>query len=345
MKEKITVIVPVYNVKKYLRQSLQSIKKQSYTNYKMIIVDDGSTDGCSEICDEYAKADDRIEVIHKENGGLMSAWVCGLEHVQTEFVVFVDSDDHIASDMLQIFEEDRKKNNADVVIGNYKWFTEVNTVRAKIKNQKGFYSKERIEKELYPNMINTGKFQDRGIVLSRWGKLIRTELIRKNLKYCDLRVSYGEDLNIMIPVFCDCNSISIVDEENSDYYYRMNAQSIIHKYKPTMYQQVEILYTKLYQVISDKNMEFLESQLQADYLAAIVQCFKNELLNPNGRKTIENNIKCMCENRKVKNAAREVNWENYQIKNKIVIYVLKQRKFFIKRILIEFLCVLNKIKL
>ena len=337
MKEKITVIVPVYNVKPYLRQALDSIREQSYTNYKMIIVDDGSTDGCAEICDEYKAADSRIEVIHKKNGGLMSAWVCGLEQTQTEFVVFVDSDDYIAADMLRIFVENQRKHNADVVVGNYKWFNESDTVRAKIKNEAGFYSKERMLKEIYPSMINTGKFQGRGLLLSRWGKLIRTDLIRKNLKYCDLRISYGEDLNIMIPVFCDCTSISIVDEEHADYYYRMNTQSIVHTYKSTMRQQIELLYVKLNQAISDKGMGYLKSQLQADYLAAIVQCFKNELSNPNGKKVVVNNIELMGEDKKVKKAIAEVDWKNYELKNKVIIYSLQHRNFFTREFLIGIL--------
>ena len=337
MKEEITVIVPVYNVKPYLRQALDSIREQSYSNYKMMVVDDGSTDGCAEICDEYKAADPRIEVVHKKNGGLMSAWVCGLEQVKTEFVVFVDSDDYIAVDMLQIFMESQRKNNADVVIGNYKWFNESNTVREKNKHKAGFYSKERMLKEIYPNMINAGKFQSRGLVLSRWGKLIRTNLIRENLKYCDLRISYGEDLNIMIPVFCDCNSIEIVEEQSSDYHYRMNPHSILHTYKSTMLQQVELLYEKLNQAVSDKRMDYLKTQLQADYLAAIVQCFKNELSNTNGKKVIVNNIELMGENKKVKKAISEVDWKNYELKNKVIIYSLKHRNFFTRDFLIGIL--------
>lgn len=106
MDEKITIIVPVYNVKNYFLQSLNSIVNQSYTNYKIIIVDDGSTDGCSEICDEYARSDARINVVHKKNGGLMSAWIQELKQVKTEFVVFVDSDDYISANMLEIFKDE-----------------------------------------------------------------------------------------------------------------------------------------------------------------------------------------------------------------------------------------------
>ncbi|MDY4576591.1 MAG: glycosyltransferase family 2 protein [Anaerobutyricum hallii] len=342
MNENITVIVPVYNVKDYLRQSLDSIIGQSYKNFKVIIVDDGSTDGCASICDEYAKSDMRMDVIHKNNGGLMSAWVCGLERVQTEFVVFVDSDDYIAPDMLQLFVEKQREHNADVVVGNYKRINTSNVVRAKSRNPAGYYAKDRIKKEIYPSMINTGKFQTRGLLLSRWGKLIRTELIRKNLKYCDFRISYGEDLNIMIPVFCDCNSISIIDDANSDYYYRMNNQSIVHIYKPTMYQQVELLYAKLYQAVSEKNVDGMNDQLQADYLAAIVQCFKNELSNPNGQRIIVNNIARMCENDKVKKAIAEVDWKHYELKNKVIIFTLSCRSFITRETLIGILRVLKK---
>lgn len=342
MKEKITVIVPVYNVKKYLRQSLESIINQNYKYYKIIIVDDGSTDGCAEICDEYASKYPIIETIHKKNGGLMSAWICGLEYVKTEFVVFVDSDDYIASNMLRIYDEEQKRSQADVVVGNYRWFNESSSVRAKNTNEIGVYSKKRMEKELYPRMINAGGFQKRGLLLSRWGKMIRTELVRKNLKYCDLRISYGEDINIMIPVFCDCNIISIVDEEDADYYYRMNNESIIHTYKPTMYQQVEILYTQLYKVTCEKNIAILNAQIQADYLAAIVQCYKNELSNPNGQEMIHSNITRIQENPRVQKAIEEVCWKNYELKNKVVIFSLQHWNFFTKNILIRIMQIIKK---
>lgn len=94
-----------------------------------------------------------------------------MEQVKTEFVVFVDSDDYIAVDMLQIFMESQRKNNADVVIGNYKWFNESNTVREKNKHKAGFYSKERMLKEIYPNMINAGKFPEQRISIITMGKI------------------------------------------------------------------------------------------------------------------------------------------------------------------------------
>ena len=89
-----------------------------------------------------------------------------------------------------------------------------------------------------------------------------------------------------------------------------------------------MLYEKLNQAVSDKRMDYLKTQLQADYLAAIVQCFKNELSNTNGKKVIVNNIELMGENKKVKKAISEVDWKNYELKNKVIIYSLKHRNFF-----------------
>lgn len=100
-KELISVIVPVYQVEKYLVRCLESVVNQTYKNLEIILVDDGSTDASGEICDEYAEKDDRIKVIHKENGGLSSARNAGLDIAQGEYIAFVDSDDWIAPDMYQ----------------------------------------------------------------------------------------------------------------------------------------------------------------------------------------------------------------------------------------------------
>lgn len=93
MKELISVIVPVYNVEKYLRRCVDSILKQTYRNLEILLVDDGSTDGCAAICDDYGRKDVRVRVIHKENGGLSSARNVGIDAAMGELLAFVDSDD------------------------------------------------------------------------------------------------------------------------------------------------------------------------------------------------------------------------------------------------------------
>ena len=110
-KDLISVIVPVYKVEKYLEKCIESIIKQTYTNLQIILVDDGSPDNCGKICDEYAKKDSRIEVIHKINGGLSDARNVGINRANGRYIGFVDSDDYVEPDYLEQLLNNFKKYN------------------------------------------------------------------------------------------------------------------------------------------------------------------------------------------------------------------------------------------
>ena len=112
--EKISVVIPVYNVSKYLNQCIESIINQKYKKLEIILVDDGSTDNSAQICDEYAKKDYRIKVIHKENGGLSDARNTGIDNATGDYIGFVDSDDWISEDMYLTLYNNMKKEDADI---------------------------------------------------------------------------------------------------------------------------------------------------------------------------------------------------------------------------------------
>lgn len=112
--DKISIVVPVYNVSQYIRQCLDSIVKQTYTNLEIILVDDGSTDDSGDICDEYAKNDIRIKVIHKENGGISSARNAGIKNATGKYIGFVDSDDWIDINMYSKLYKNIKNENAQI---------------------------------------------------------------------------------------------------------------------------------------------------------------------------------------------------------------------------------------
>lgn len=118
MQPLISIIVPVYNVEKYLNKCVESIVNQTYKNLEIILVDDGSTDNCPRICDEWAEKDSRIKVIHKQNGGVSSARNAGLDNAAGEYIAFVDSDDYIKNDMYEKLYNALMKYNADVSICN-----------------------------------------------------------------------------------------------------------------------------------------------------------------------------------------------------------------------------------
>ena len=118
---KISIIVPVYNVEEYIHRCIDSILAQTFTDFELILVNDGSHDQCGKICDEYAENDSRIKVIHKKNGGLSDARNAGLEIAQGEYIGFVDSDDYIEHDMYEKLIEACKEYNSKLAMcGRYK---------------------------------------------------------------------------------------------------------------------------------------------------------------------------------------------------------------------------------
>ena len=120
MQPKISVIIPVYKVEKYLDRCVNSVLNQTLKDIEVILIDDGSPDGCPAMCEEYKKKDNRVRVIHKENGGLGYARNSGLEIATGEYIAFVDSDDFIEEDMYESLYSDAIKYNADVVLQGWK---------------------------------------------------------------------------------------------------------------------------------------------------------------------------------------------------------------------------------
>ena len=119
MNELITVVLPIYNVEKYLEYCIESVLKQTYKNIEIILVDDGSPDNCARICDEYEKKDARVKAIHKKNGGLSDARNEGLRNEKVRYICFIDSDDFIKENYIEILYNLIKKNNADMAVGNF----------------------------------------------------------------------------------------------------------------------------------------------------------------------------------------------------------------------------------
>lgn len=154
----ISVIVPVFKVEKYIRTCVRSILNQTYKDYELILVDDGSPDGCPQICDQYARNNENIRVIHKENGGLSDARNAGVEIARGEYVTFVDSDDYVAADYLEELHRIIKQSNADIAVTGIKTLKEGDEIK-NIDAKQGtvfVYSKEEaLEKMLYQDTLDT----------------------------------------------------------------------------------------------------------------------------------------------------------------------------------------------
>lgn len=184
----ISVIVPIYKVESYLRRCLDSIVNQTYTNLEIILVDDGSPDKCPAICDEYAKKDERIIVIHKKNGGLSDARNAAIDISKGEYLAFIDSDDWVSSDYIEILLRNAIQEKADISITSFKEVTEDSPVQS----SNNFSKIEIFNNQELLNQLCLGKHKE---LMSVWGKIFKRECF-KNIRfpvgklYEDARTNY-----------------------------------------------------------------------------------------------------------------------------------------------------------
>lgn len=227
--EKISVIVPIYNVEKYLQRCIESIVYQSYSNLEIILVDDGSVDSCPEICDRYKICDSRIKVIHKENGGLSSARNAGISVATGKYISFVDSDDWIHVDAMKYLLELLKKYNADFSMAE----------NARVHNRNEMVSNNAYEETVFTKEDFIKKILKYGTqenVQYAWAKLYKKELF-SNIKYPVGLTS--EDIPVTFEITCISKKIAYSSKIIYFYYY--NPQSITGaKLSETVFDLIKI---------------------------------------------------------------------------------------------------------
>ncbi len=223
----VSVIVPIYKVEAYLEKCIKSIQNQTYTDLEIILVDDGSPDRCGAICDRYAEEDARIKVIHKENGGLSDARNKGLDIAAGEYILFVDSDDYIHPQMVEMLLEQLQTTDADIAVCRFKQVQENEEVRfedfisgrtegTSVKELEVFEGQAIVENLQYKNLLT----------VVAWNKLYKAELFEK-LRYPKGRIHEDEFLIHHILHLCK----KTVYIETELYYYLQRTGSIMGEIK------------------------------------------------------------------------------------------------------------------
>lgn len=171
----VSIVVPVYNVQMYLPDCLASILKQTYEEFELLLVDDGSTDGSGKICEQYAALDHRIQVIHQPNGGLSAARNTGMKAAKGEFICFIDSDDLVHKDYLKTLCEVQKQYNSDVVWCQFERFSE----HPDINPKPDYSSCQKSRRTVWFLLAQTGKNSKGVEAVVAWNKLIRTRIVKE----------------------------------------------------------------------------------------------------------------------------------------------------------------------
>lgn len=221
---KISVIVPVYNAEKYLQCCLDSVIGQTFTDIEIICINDGSTDQSPQILEAYAEKDSRIKVIHKENGGLVSARKAGIAVARGEYVGYVDSDDWIELNMYEKLYEKGRGHGCDMVAsGLFRQFSDsfvkvTNTIAA------GVYDREAIKQKILPYMLYNGIYYQMGVRPNLVNKLFKKELLLSAQMNVPENITNGEDVAVTYPSILNAERIMLTDEIY--YHYRQHDSSM-----------------------------------------------------------------------------------------------------------------------
>lgn len=241
MEELITIIIPIYQVEKYLKKCLDSVIYQTYRNLEIILVDDGSTDKSPQICDEYKNKDSRIKVIHKKNGGLSQARNVGMRIATGKYIGFVDSDDYIGKDMYQVLYNNMIKTNSDISICNLIQVKENDNINYNEIEKKQYILEEYTKEEALHLLI------ENKIKSYAWNKLYKREVLNS------IEFPIGkkmEDLAVMYKIFEKAKKIVYTDKV--EYYYLQRKNSILGNVDTKLTEDLLYFVKERYNYLIDK---------------------------------------------------------------------------------------------
>lgn len=248
--KKISIIVPIYNIEEYVSKCIDSLCSQTYKNIEIILVDDGSTDHSGMICDQYAKKDARIKVVHKENGGQTSARLAGAEMASGDYVLSVDGDDWIDVTRVELLVNNGIQSDADMIYMNglYRVYGD-NVIIDKYSTLQGLYSAD----EIFDKLIDIRYCFKREMVASGCYWAVKRELYQRVHLMVDQSVKVGEDL--LFTWLCVLNANSVYVMDNCTYYYLQRPSSMSHTAGDAQTASVAALYKQIKSELDKKQCE------------------------------------------------------------------------------------------
>lgn len=320
----ISIIIPVFNTELWLSECLDTVLNQTFTNFEILLIDDGSVDNSGFICDKYASLDERVSVFHIQNVGVSRARNFGLEHSSGQYICFVDSDDTIHPNLLEVLVNEQYRTKVDWIISGYiTKYEKTNTERA--------YQLD--SKVNYGSVGNLFVESDmKGIFFTNCGKLYLKSLLDKYSIKFSSNHTMGEDFLFNKDYLLRISSYATIGVEY--YYYRMvnNSQSLINKYRHDYFDiNIYLLQTRIkicskLGISNEKYFEFLNSKKYEIILLSIINLYK-----PDCTETRRTKYVCF---EKYRRYLSDFKFKHLELKNLIIYFILRARLFF----LIDFIC-------
>ena len=336
---KISVIIPVYNCKMYLRQCIESVINQDEKNIEIILVDDGSTDGSSSICEEYAKKDKRITFVHKKNEGVSVARNVGLKNAKGKYIAFVDADDYINPKTYSKAFEHMEKNNLDLLIWNYSFdkngVLSINEDFANtgiVEDESGI--KNLTATLLCPIMCDLPTKNNKIIGMGfPWNKLFKLDIIKKNnLKFTE-NIIMHEDVLFVYEYMKFVSRLELLND--SMYYYRINENGATLKYKSNIVESNNLFLNILY-----NEFDNMTSKQKDAFWSRVIRCYGNvctyDLYHKENNNFDSKKInKILIEQPLYKMAIRKAKFKFLTKKQIVLVTLTRMKLFFVLKILLR----------
>lgn len=261
--ELISVIIPIYNAEKFLKQCLDSVCEQTYSRLEIVLVDDGSTDRSYDICRTYADADCRIKLIHTENGGEAAARKAGLKASLGTVITFVDSDDWIEPDTIEKLYTEMEMQQTDIVVTAYIESQGENEKIIQNKLAAGRYEGEQLVRDIFSAMLCCRDYFELGLWPYLWNKMFRREMIEPCIMTLNEKLVVGVDAVCTFPAFLNARAVSIMQE--AFYHYRIHPNSIMHRFRSEREEtdNIKIQYQEMKQIFEkSEHRDILLPQLE-----------------------------------------------------------------------------------
>lgn len=339
----ISIIVPVYNVDRYLERCLDSIIEQSFKDYEIILVNDGSKDSSGEICNIYANKFNNIKVIHKENQGLGYARNSGLDIATGKYVMFVDSDDYLEKEFIGNLYKDLRNNNADTCIGGCKRISnnKINKIQNKFADQ--IFEDSAIISEVLVRMTGALANGEDHIMMSVWRVLFLNEIIQKNkLRFPSEREYISEDIIFDIKYYSLAKRVYMSNE--CGYCYCDNEGTLTTKYREDRFNLHKILYVKLCDLTKEIGIyDKCKNRIMNTFISNARYCIKLEVKfsNINSYKKMKDNIFTICNDVQLQTALMEYDDSMSSIPTRIVNKLIEKKLYSMLMISMEIKKLLN----
>lgn len=330
----VTIVLPIYNVEKYLERCINSVVNQTYANLEILLIDDASPDCCPHLCDEWAQKDCRVKVIHKPiNEGLGMARNTGIENATGEYIFFFDSDDYVALDVVEKCVCEAKRTGAEIVsFGAYFVDADGNVTGSRIPfvEQKYFEGRE-VQEKFLPNLLAPSPAIKKAPVfcMTAWSAMYKINLLQeKRWYFISEREIISEDVYSLMSLYQHVQCVGLLSE--GLYYYCTNETSLTHTYRKDRYEKVKDFYLRLLKLCKEAgyNQDIMH-RASKPYMSFAVTALKQEARAPHSLKECRKRVYAILKDPMLQQVLQQNKYDQVSKTRKMMYFLMRNRLYWL----------------